>query len=405
MAVGIAGLVFVIVGAALAASGGGTNRLEGALSAASAPYTTIFEQASQRPSTPAASTNLIRQPASSDSESATPSTTTREPEGTVTTTMQPATTTIPLPNISTTIQIGQDPETTGLGLRPPRASGLAVGNGSAWTVRADTGILYRVDTGTNAVVATLDVGGKGTNSSAYSLALGFGSVFVINYPGTTVIRVDTASNEIEATIKTGRAPHGIAVSETAVWVVQRRRSTEGIELVRIDPTANLAANHYPLTGNFLDNATVAVGHGWLWVVVRRGFDGFLFKIDPQTGEIVSTTELNCPGGLMVDASGVWLTDECPEPFGKRVLRIDPTDGSIAEEFPSTFVGYFTKRNDLIAMARETESGTELLLWDEPWKGEPRTIALHGAPNVIGLAFDNGTIWGTTEGPASLIRID
>ena len=51
-----------------------------------------------------------------------------------------------------------------------------------------------------------------------ALAVGAGAVWVANSGDGTVSRIDTATNEVVRTIDVGSAPAGIAVAGTFVWV-------------------------------------------------------------------------------------------------------------------------------------------------------------------------------------------
>jgi len=52
---------------------------------------------------------------------------------------------------------------------------------------------------------------------------------------------------------------------------------------------------------------VAVGPGSVWVTVRGGQGGALLEIDPETNEIITTTEVANPYRLALGDDSVWAT--------------------------------------------------------------------------------------------------
>ena len=282
---------------------------------------------------------------------------------------------------------------------------MAATEDSVWAVRPETGTLYRIDTSTHSVIASVQVGGSGTNGTEYSVVLGFESVWVAANDGSSVVRVDASSNEAIANIEVGSGPEDVAVSGNAIWVIENHRGSDGFELARIDPATNRVENRYLVTDSNFGDARLAFGHGWLWVLVNRGDTGFVLRVDPTSGAVLTTTELHCPGGLSVDAAGVWTTDQCPQPDGWRLLRIDPADGGIAEEIPSPINGSIATGDGMIARVTAIPDEPAMALWSDPGEAEPQLVIIDGADSVGELEIVNNTVWVATEGPASVIRVD
>jgi len=415
LAAGTIGLILIVIGVTLAVRGRQPSRLESALASTALNEArdafepqqepgSLEDGTSAQPSGPMNEELLARLAGRDTSGTTIP--TEKQPGATITsTTLPPTTTTIPTAAVTASIAIGEEPGTKILGIRSPWASGLTVGSGSVWTVRPDTGTLYRVDTTTNDVVATIQVAGKGTNATAYSLAFGFGSVFVADNLGSSVVRVDAVSDQVVATIDVGRALFDLAVSDTVVWVLKKRDGANGIEVAGIDPATNEVVSRFPVSDSPLDGGRVAVGRDGLWLQVNRGPDGFLVKLDPGSGEILLTTpNLVCPGGLTVDAEGVWLTNGCSNLKGRSVVRIDTSDGSIAEKIYLRGLGSFTKSGDVILSVTGSGERSELQWWVAPWMEDPDSIALSNIASVYDFRFVDGTVWLTTDKPARLVRI-
>src|SRR6266508_5739978 len=106
---------------------------------------------------------------------------------------------------------------------------LAGGFGAIW-IRNGDGDVVRVDSVTNDVVATLEVGG-----APYGyITTGEGSVWVARFDNDDVARIDPLTDSVVAEISVGSAPEGVAVTPGAVWVANHHDGT----ISRIDPATN-----------------------------------------------------------------------------------------------------------------------------------------------------------------------
>ena len=117
---------------------------------------------------------------------------------------------------------------------PPGCGEAAAGDGAVWITHATDNTVSRIDPGTNAVVATIDVGAQ-----PRGVAVSPGAVWVGNSGGPTVSRIDSSTNRVVATIRVGPARAAsdlmsVAAGGDAVWVGVPNLNA----VVRIDPATN-----------------------------------------------------------------------------------------------------------------------------------------------------------------------
>lgn len=96
--------------------------------------------------------------------------------------------------------------------------GLTTGAGAVWVTNYGTenqpdGLLTRIDPATNQVVRTVPVGGN-----PLVVAYGGGFVWVPLQGEPTVVQVSATSSAVQARVTLGGKPHGIAATDTSVWV-------------------------------------------------------------------------------------------------------------------------------------------------------------------------------------------
>lgn len=93
-------------------------------------------------------------------------------------------------------------------------AGLAVGEGAVWAVAPYEGVLWRVDSQAQQLVARPIRVGHG----ASAVTVGAGSVWVANALRGTVSRVDPRRGRVTATIKVGGTPRRLAAAGGRIWV-------------------------------------------------------------------------------------------------------------------------------------------------------------------------------------------
>jgi YVTN family beta-propeller protein len=133
-------------------------------------------------------------------------------------------------------------------------TGVAADGDAVWIASGELGgTLFRVDTATNRLVATIELG-----DGPHAIAAGGRAVWVTNQLGDTVSRIDSATNRVVKTIEVGRGPLGIAVGPDGVWVANSLDDT----VSRIDPRTNVVV-HTTAIGSAPDGIAVRDGSPWV----------------------------------------------------------------------------------------------------------------------------------------------
>jgi YVTN family beta-propeller protein len=129
------------------------------------------------------------------------------------------------------------------------------------------------------------------------LALGQDAVWIaIDHPNS-VWRLDTRTGKVLATIKLGFSPAAIAVSETGVWITDPLSDS----VVRIDPNTDHVAETFRV-GRTPEH--LAVGAGSVWTANTR--DGTVSRIDPKTFDMKTVDVGGTPEDLAVGLGGTWV---------------------------------------------------------------------------------------------------
>jgi streptogramin lyase len=167
-------------------------------------------------------------------------------------------------------------------------SHVAVGLGAVW-VSSDGGRLYRIDPGSNRVVATILVGGP-----IEGVATGGGYVWVTRPTegDGELIRVNPATNRVTgAPIDAGPGPIAALYGFGALWVTNSSPSS----VVRVDPSTGTVST-MGFTGR------VAAGYGSLWATS----DDSLVRADPKTGHPTATVRVPRAQAVAVGQGRVWV---------------------------------------------------------------------------------------------------
>jgi YVTN family beta-propeller protein len=169
---------------------------------------------------------------------------------------------------------------------------VAIGPDAVWVANGIDGTVSRIDPASNDRVATLDLRGDDPIAprTINSVAFGAGAVWAAAV-GRHLLRIDPGTNAVTASVDLGVAPLGLDVGEGAVWVV-----TAAFKLLRIEPSSGATTGQTPIGQLPYDVAVtdegVAVLAGGVWLV------------DPESTKVVTTV---APGGFstaVADVSGV-----------------------------------------------------------------------------------------------------
>jgi predicted Ser/Thr protein kinase len=200
---------------------------------------------------------------------------------------------------------------------------VAAGEGAVWVTAKNIhgSLVLRISPSTGAVLASVPLGSAAVNTeSTYrdvaSIAVGEGVVWVLQ--GGTIFRIDPATNRITGRANlAGRTGAEVRAGYGEVWALTS--SLRGNELVRINPRTLKTARAVPApkglgAANSLGTGEFALADGAVW---WNGADsGTVWRVDPKTGRIVSTTRVTPPIasfadyeplGIATSAGGVWVT--------------------------------------------------------------------------------------------------
>jgi len=167
------------------------------------------------------------------------------------------------------------------------------------------------------------------------LAVGEGAVWTaVKAVGwhTSLARIDPQTNQVVARIPLPRGiVTDIAVGEDAVWVAAGDRPPT---VYKIDPrinrvVADLSVGPSPFFSP-RRTARIAAGEGAVWVMIDAYGD--IFRIDPQTSQVVATIPVGGrvgpgEGGVAVGEGAVWFHHD------SGVSRFDPLTNRVVAKIP------------------------------------------------------------------------
>jgi YVTN family beta-propeller protein len=273
---------------------------------------------------------------------------------------------------------------------------IAADDTAVWVHNGPRGIVTRIDTKTNAVVATISVGlGFG------QVAIGIDAVWVVNHDDSTVDKIDPHTNNVVDTIDLPPPIGTVTVTPDAIWVASFARNT----ITRIDPhtdkvVTTLARNDGP---TFL-----AYRAGTIWTC-NRGAPG-LTRIDPQTNQVVTQIDIGSAqglvcGGMVAEDDAVWaipfLGSQGDEiiPTG-QVERIDPATNTVTAKI--TVPAYLE-----LMIAADAHGVWVLDRQKGLFRIDPKTNKFVGAlaiPNAAGAAVAAGSVWCATD-DGTVLRVE
>jgi DNA-binding SARP family transcriptional activator len=265
---------------------------------------------------------------------------------------------------------------------------LVVADEPSASVAATPPTLAVIDPATNRVVASIPVGSK-----PVAVAAGVGGIWVGDARDGTITRVDPETRKVVKTIGIGAPVVDLATGLGGVW-----GATGGFgEVVRIDPGVGAVAQRIPL-GDPEDPVvpsvpSVGVGDGRVWAGVPDG----LARIDPRSGEVVDTVDLDSTQALQMAVGGgaVWVTT-----IANRAKRVEASSARPTAEFyaggwvyPVTLGGGAAWVGGLRGIAElNPDTGSSL--------SSSAQVKL-----VTGIAYGEGSLWLTNGDTADVVRLD
>jgi sugar lactone lactonase YvrE len=210
--------------------------------------------------------------------------------------------------------------------------GIAFGAGSLWAASA-SGRVLRIDPARNLVTAEIPVEPDGTGPAG--IAFGAGAVWVPVAVPAALWRIDPTRNRVVAKIPLGASVSGtvpVAATAGAVWVAAEGLSgahAAGL-LLRVDPARNRVTAKVRLPGipaSVAASPKAASAPALVWAATVS--DG-VAAVDPSRDQVVKRLPLASSLGytetVAAGAGAVWLAD----PFGQRILRVDPASMQVTD---------------------------------------------------------------------------
>ena len=267
---------------------------------------------------------------------------------------------------------------TGSSSLPSEPGSVASGDGSVWVSSPVSGILYRVDPATAAVMATIVVG-----TGAGAVAVAGPDVWVANTITGSLSEVSSATDEVVKTFVAGSEPTGLAVGYGFLWVADASASS----LAALN-TASDQVTTYPLTAPPFG---IAVGAGSVWLSSPR--DDNVTRFSTQGGPPVEVPVGAGPTAVAFGLGSVWVTNG----LDNTVSRINPGTDSVVATIP---VG---DTPDALAVAGGSvwvanRLSSTLTRIDPSTDSAVRSVAIGGGP--IALTALGRWIWTATATPAS-----
>jgi len=264
-------------------------------------------------------------------------------------------------------------------------------------------------------VAALDPEGEVASfteaeSAPSNIAVGEGAVWVLNTEDETVSRIDPKTKAVTGRFRTRAVPTDIAVGAGAVWVGNGGGgggSSGGgnftVSISRIDPKTRAITHTVTLPNQTAGSSIVptfnwgfpniAVGAGAVWA---RNPDGTLSRIDPDTGRLVATINVD-PGSIAAGEEGVWVLD------GPAVARIDPRTNQLGQT-----IRFGAQSTSGIAVGAGSVWATaeqEGVVWRIEPGPSPVTRTIDVGVGVTYVAFGAGAVWAANYIDGTVSRID
>lgn len=189
---------------------------------------------------------------------------------------------------------------------------LAAGAGAVW-VKADDGVVYRLDPATSEVTETIILAEPGPVNLCQGLGADDTAVWAC-VPDGKVVRIDPANNTVAATVDVGKyIDQGqIQVTFSHAWVL----TGDGSTLVGI--ADDRAAQTFPLGERCQELAATATA---IWAACT--IEGHALRIDADTGQVTARVDgLIDARAIGASADTVWVG------FAGGVARIDEGSATV-----------------------------------------------------------------------------
>ncbi len=193
--------------------------------------------------------------------------------------------------------------------------GITVGEGAVWVPDMGSSTIYKVDPNSNKVVLKIPTDIFGSQGS---IGVGAGAIWVVTFDNhdKTLTRYNAKSGAEEAKIALPKPCSGVTFGNSYVWVTAASNG----ELYRIDPLTNHIASTTMLHGA---SHILASGEDTIWIAYDT--EGVVERIDAKTADIAATiktgsTDMESDGDIAVGGGFVWVITR-----GSIISRVDLTN--------------------------------------------------------------------------------
>ena len=230
-------------------------------------------------------------------------------------------------------------------------------------------------------------------------------VWVTNWWDNTLSRINPATNTVLVTVPlslSGTAgPEAIATGGGSLWVTPTEYAADDTalagSLLRIDPATGTTLATIPIGREAYD---VAYGYAAIWVT-NLG-DGTVLRIDPVTNQTVATISVPGVTSVTVDSNAVWVVNTLG-----IVSRIDPlTNLAVTTIATQPTGGYLVAGNGSIWVSHP---GTKGSADGSVSRIDPVTNTVLANIPVGDLPYDlavaGGSVWVGLNLTATLVRIN
>lgn len=197
-------------------------------------------------------------------------------------------------------------------------SGLAAGFGSVWVPNCGDKTMSRIDIKTNTVTATVPVGPA---DSEGGVTASDDAVWMITDPAGKLAKIDPGTNAVVATVDVPAGSASVIFGDGALWVTTPKTN----RLTRVDAKTGKVTDSIE-TGPGPRFATFGAGSVW---TLNQG-DGTVSRVDAKTRKLVANIECGIPGGggeLAFGFGHVWATT-----FQIPITEIDPKTNAVIRQW-------------------------------------------------------------------------
>lgn len=216
------------------------------------------------------------------------------------------------------------------------------------------------------------------------------SLWVLDHDNGKVVRVDRGSADVVAEIDIGGRAVSLLATPEGIWAGSAHVVPESVSLIDVetnDITRRIELGAFPI---------YADDHLWFGRD-QTGWDSTVRKVDPRTGEVVGSIDLDGAegcylGGRFPDAVWSWCFD--PPPDDTDVTRLDVEGLGVSATQPLGAAG------SLVGVHEEHSWFSA-----EPADGSLRLVKMNNASNVVETVYSRGSVVPITMHDGALWFLD